>query len=176
MKIKTFLNILRREGLLDVNKGNDIIADNDTALENRIKIQKYVYLAKYFNIDLEFDYATYNMYLYGPYSSTLAEEYYRLAEEGFFESEPSSYNSNNNDDNNNYPNLKRFIEFMKEDDRNNADWLEIASTALAFAKNHSKKETLLEHVAYVKWRFPKEYVRSVIEDLEKNSLLTLQNQ
>ncbi|MEM4317991.1 MAG: hypothetical protein QW776_03115 [Candidatus Nitrosocaldus sp.] len=172
MNIETFLNILRREALLNVRKGTDITNDDDTALANRIKIQKYVYLAKYFNIDLDFDYATYNMYLHGPYSPDLAEEYYRLADEGFFESKPDNYDSiiNNN------TNLKIFIEFMKEDNRNDAGWLEVASTALSFAKNHTNKEKLVDHVAYVKYRFDKEYVKRVIEVLEKSSLLILKSQ
>lgn len=169
MNIKTFLNILRREGLLDVNNATDITADDDTALVNRIKIQKYVYLAKYFNINLDFDYTTYNMYLYGPYSPDLAEEYFRLAEEGFFDSSPVEYGYDYNYD---YDiNLKRFIEFMRDSNRNNADWLEVASTALEFAKHHTDKDTLLDHVAFVKYRFDKEYIKCIIDDLEKNSLL-----
>lgn len=45
------------------------------SFEKRLKLQKLVYLAKYFGLDLGYDY---NLYLHGPYSPSLADDYYSL--------------------------------------------------------------------------------------------------
>lgn len=47
-------------------------------LENRIKAQKFVYFGKRLGLPLSYDF---DMYLYGPYSSKLADDYYSISEE-----------------------------------------------------------------------------------------------
>ena len=44
---------------------------------DRLKLQKIVYIAKYFGIDIGY---SFNEYLRGPYSPELADDYYRLSE------------------------------------------------------------------------------------------------
>ncbi len=47
-------------------------------LENRIKAQKFVYFGKKLGLPLGYDF---DLYLYGPYSSKLADDYYSMSEE-----------------------------------------------------------------------------------------------
>jgi len=47
------------------------------SFEDRLRLQKIVYIAKYFDIDLGY---TFNEYLRGPYSPELANDYYKLNE------------------------------------------------------------------------------------------------
>ena len=43
--------------------------------EDRVRLQKFVYLAKHFGIDLKYNF---NLYIRGPYSSELADDYYKI--------------------------------------------------------------------------------------------------
>ncbi len=45
--------------------------------DDRLKLQKIVYIAKYFDIDLGYSFSE---YLRGPYSPELADDYYKLSE------------------------------------------------------------------------------------------------
>lgn len=47
-------------------------------IHNRIKAQKLVYFGKELGLPLDYDF---NLYLYGPYSSALADDYFRMSEE-----------------------------------------------------------------------------------------------
>ncbi len=51
---------------------------NVRLFNNRLKLQKFVFLAKQYGIDLGYNF---NLYIRGPYSPLLAEDYYRLSEE-----------------------------------------------------------------------------------------------
>jgi uncharacterized protein YwgA len=178
MNIKDFLSILIREGLLKVNGKEDIDSNTDNAFENRIKIQKFVYLAESFGIELGYS-NTYSMYVYGPYSPALANEYYKLAREGFFDTTPSIKEDVKRDIKE--EKVKRFIEFIKSSNskRNNIDWLEVATTAIDLAKDYDSrerdsKERLVDHIAWIKPRFDRAFIMNVINELEENSLIYYQ--
>lgn len=47
-------------------------------IDNRIKAQKLVYFGKELGLPLDYDF---NLYLYGPYSSALADAYFRMSDE-----------------------------------------------------------------------------------------------
>ncbi len=51
-------------------------------LENRIKAQKFVYFGKKFGLPLDYDF---DLYLYGPYSSKLADDYYNMTKKEWYE-------------------------------------------------------------------------------------------
>lgn len=46
-----------------------------SSFEDRLKLQKIVYIAKYFGIDLGYHF---DLYIRGPYSSELADDYYKI--------------------------------------------------------------------------------------------------
>ncbi len=61
-------------------KVEDIKGDSPINFENRVKLQKIVYiLEKFFGNEI-FDYE-YNVYLRGPYSKDLAKDYFEITEE-----------------------------------------------------------------------------------------------
>jgi uncharacterized protein YwgA len=68
--LTAFVNTLEKSGIHKFNLDDFI---------SRLRLQKYVYLARFFGFDLGY---VYNLYLRGPYSPGLAEDYYRLKEKG----------------------------------------------------------------------------------------------
>ena len=71
--LPAFIDLLERRGLMRF----DILGEDEQNFKNRFMIQKYVYLAKYFGLDMGYGFS---MYLHGPYSKTLLDDYYELAE------------------------------------------------------------------------------------------------
>ncbi|HDD57410.1 MAG TPA: hypothetical protein ENF43_02715 [Thermoplasmatales archaeon] len=68
-KLAKFIELLRRENIhdFDVDK-----------FDSRIRLQKYVYIAKnFFDIDLGYNFG---LYIRGPYSTDLADDYYSIGE------------------------------------------------------------------------------------------------
>lgn len=164
IELTTFLRILMREGLLNVRSAEDITGDDDLALDNRVRIQKYVYLAEHLGIETGYS-DTYSMYLYGPYSPKLADDYFSLAEKGFFDSTKDDVDIEISNDR-----LAKFLDLVRDKD---TDWLEIASTTLAFMHRHSSIETLVDHVTYVKEYLGKEKIKQVINELKEKNLIRL---
>lgn len=70
--LPSFIQELEDRGLLEF----DILNDDEHSFTNRFMIQKYVYLARYFGLDMDY---YLGMYLHGPYSKGLADDYYELA-------------------------------------------------------------------------------------------------
>ena len=64
--LKSFISFLESSGIFEFD-----VED----FESRLRLQKYVYLAKIFGFDLGY---LFNLYIYGPYSSELANDYYSL--------------------------------------------------------------------------------------------------
>ena len=89
------------------------------SFENRLKLQKIVYIAKYFGIDLGY---TFNEYLRGPYSHELANDYYKLNE--IWNSDELKRLKPLDDEK-----LRELIEFLKD---KSTDELEGIATGLMF--------------------------------------------
>jgi len=82
--------------------------------DKRFLLQKYVFLAKYLGLDLAYDYS---LYMYGPYSKELADDYYELARQKVLPeaSLPPEFNAD------------AFVSLVKDRD---AKWLETAASIL----------------------------------------------
>lgn len=57
----SFIKFLESKGLVEF----DIVGDSDECFVNRVKLQKYVYIAQRFGLELPYKHS---IYLYGPYS------------------------------------------------------------------------------------------------------------
>lgn len=90
-------------------------------LDHRIRMQKYVFLAKELGLDVEFDY---NMYLHGPYSPALAETYY----EGLADVRASEEALDGLD-------TRRFLRAVED---RSTWWLELASTLVSLSNRYSR--------------------------------------
>ena len=155
-----FIHKLEDDGLLTF----DILGDSDEHFNNRLRIQKYVYLAKYFDIDLGYDYS---IYLHGPYSSTLANDYYNIAKDNIL-------NQITNTTNNPYERRGNdvFFNFVKNRD---VDWLEAATTLLSLKKRFNDKSCLLERTINMKDHISEDKINIVLEELENNYLNSFNN-
>ncbi|MEM1689632.1 MAG: hypothetical protein QXX33_01205 [Candidatus Hadarchaeales archaeon] len=58
---------------------DQIKSESDEGFEHRLKIQKAVFLLKHFGVK-PFTSYDFNLYLHGPYSPKLAEDYYNISE------------------------------------------------------------------------------------------------
>lgn len=90
-----------------------------TRFEHRLMLQKYIYIAKFFGLNLGYPYG---IYLRGPYSSALADDYYKLAEK-----EHMVYESDYKKDLGGL-NAKKLLDVIEG---KNSEWLEIAATILS---------------------------------------------
>ncbi|MEM4497354.1 MAG: hypothetical protein QW692_00825 [Nitrososphaerota archaeon] len=125
--------------------------------DKRFLLQKYVFLARYFGLDLGYDYS---LYIYGPYSRELADDYYELAGQRVLPEAdlPSGFDA------------EGFIELVRGRD---ARWLEVAASILAVSERYPD---LPEEEAYSILRMSKpwltrEYFKEVHEVLKKKRLI-----
>ena len=142
----------------------DVIGHTEEHFINRLKLQKYVFLARNFGLDMkEYEYS---MYRYGPYSPRLAEDYYTLGENlKLYNRLSKAFIS------------KAFIQnsfaarkFLRLVNRNSPYWLEIAATLLDASHNFDDKDILFNYVYGIKIGYSIEFIESVYNDLKKHGL------
>lgn len=94
--------------------------------EHRLMLQKYVFISKFFGFNHAY---SHSIYLRGPYSSALADDYYKLAD--FYSSYKEDYTKE----------LGRLNtgKFLKVIERKDGKWLEIAATILSVYDRYRKK-------------------------------------
>jgi len=110
LKLLSFIEFLKSEAgfMFDVDR-----------FEHRLMLQKYVYIAgRVFRLPLNY---SYNMYLRGPYSPDLAEDYYKLPESH------EAYTGDYRKDLTGF-NCEKFLDLIEEKD---AEWLEVGATILS---------------------------------------------
>lgn len=154
--ISPFIKFLENKNLLTF----DVLGDTEENFLNRLKIQKYVFLAKFYGLDLGFGHS---MYKRGPYSPNLAVKYYELAENPkVYEKEakeplPKSFDATN------------FTNLVKSRDTN---WLEIASTILEQKNRFDNENELVKHVECIKCDYSLDYIKKVFKDLKSAKLVS----
>ena len=111
-KIRAFRSMVERELSWNFNPDE---------FEDRLRMQKLVYLAGEFGLDHDYPY---NMYLHGPYSPDLAKDYYKED----FMSAPGKTNLSSFE-------LGTFLNLVDERDNK---WLEVAATAHSLHESYSK--------------------------------------
>ncbi|MGI0027086.1 MAG: hypothetical protein ACREAD_04515 [Nitrosopumilaceae archaeon] len=154
--VASFIKFLEDKGLLTFN----VIGEDEESFVNRLKIQKYVFLAKYYGLNFGYGHS---MYRYGPYSPSLAADYYKLAESSKMynteskESLPKLFDSNN------------FMSLVKEKD---TSWLEIATTLLDQKNRFENENELVKHVERIKCDYPISYIKGVLKDLKSKNLMS----
>lgn len=152
--IAPFLRLLWDHDLIDCSTN-----PKDSSLATRIKVQKLVYLAQR-KFKLEFRYA-HSMYLYGPYSVGLANDYFMIRDICDI---PSGGLKN-------WTNRGDFLAFAKI--HNDRKWLEIACTLIFTHDVYKvvKRDELLEYVHLIKHEFAAGYITQVYDELIKENML-----
>ena len=153
-----FIHKLEDNGLLTF----DVIGDSEEHFNNRLKIQKYVYLAKYFGLDLGYNF---DMYLHGPYSSKLTSSYYDIARKNI---DLKSIDGNIGDS----FKENEFFNYVANKDK---EWLKVASTLLELSSHYSDKECLIEKTLNAKPHIEKEKVIRTLNELQNSNLLVIYN-
>lgn len=103
----------------------------------------------------------YGMYLYGPYSSALAADYYALARD----------DSQNKRLPATTPNEFKKDDFLKAVN-NDPEWLEIAATIIDRNEHTGERTALMEKVCRIKSEFSEEIIAGVLKDLEEHHLVS----
>ena len=143
-----FVNMLKNAGVHKFDIDN---------FSSRVRMQKYVYLAKLFGFKHEY---IYNIYLKGPYSKDLADDYYKLNKVDELE-DLSEFNS------------EAFVELVKVKD---LKWLEVATTIHFLWEKHkglskNMDATIVELVCNIKSHVGRPYVRKILEELKMADIL-----
>ena len=154
MTLAGYIEFLFKNKLLTFN----VLSDTDEGFESRLKIQKMVYLANFFGLDLGYKYS---LYKYGPYSTRLAMDYYELAESPQkYEDEfevllPNTFDSDG---------------FINCVDGKNKNWLEISTTLIEERTKFPSKSQLVTHVHKIKPRYTTEFIEQVYDEMAVSEL------
>lgn len=165
MTLDSFMVYLVENGLIDATVLQD---DTPSGLINRMKVQKLCYIAQErFNLSLN---CNFSMYIYGPYSPSLADYYYNLDlfqflvpvdDEGHYAFDvpplPTEFNKS------------KFLTIFKN---RNESWLELAATLIDATNYYSGKEELIDTVSKIKPRYNVEQIRAVDNDLKGFNLIS----
>ncbi len=149
IRIGPFLKLLYSNNLIDCGTN-----PRKSKLETRIKIQKFTYFAQRC-FGLEFRYL-HTLYIYGPYSPELANDYYRIQD---IKDTPDGGLKD-------WIEKEQFLEFAKQ--HNDVGWLEVASTLVYLHKNDSVPvKDLIGHAGRIKYKFPKSQIEKICDELQK---------
>ncbi len=151
----SFIRFLGERGLLGLEKVTVEGLDFDT----RLRIQKYTYLAG--NLGLKHGY-NYSLYRYGPYSPSLADDYYALAED------PAKIATESRQQLAGELEQKRFLRLVRGRD---SSWLEVASTLIDQNPRFRGDEGLVRHVERIKCNYSRDYIRGVLSDLKAHGMI-----
>jgi len=129
---------------------------NISDFNSRLRLQKYVFIAKFFGLDLGYNF---NLYIHGPYSPELANDYYRIGDNlEKYEEHSLDFEKD------------AFIELIRN---KNEEWLEAAATILMVSEDSCKKDIVIKIVQEIKPRFSKKFLDNIIKELEKSKLTIL---
>jgi len=139
----SFIRMLEGEGIFKFNLDD---------FDSRLRLQKYVYLARPFGLRLGYGFS---LYIRGPYSPDLARDYYNLPAEG--EPLPAGFKA------------EEFIEFVRGKDER---WLEAASTLLMLAEESPDDlEWVISRTEELKPWADEERLRGILEELKRRKLI-----
>lgn len=149
-----FIKFLENNDLVEF----DILGDGDAKFTNRLKLQKYTFLAERYGMPLGY---RYDMYLYGPYSRGLTADYYSLARD----------TKSNTDSLVALPARFRREDFLR-DVKDDPGWLEVATTIIDRNGRIRERAALAENVWHMKSQFGRRYIEEVLDDLEGRRLVS----
>jgi uncharacterized protein YwgA len=152
---------------LHINNLINVLAiqhDTDDGFENRLKLQKLVYMAQEcFGLDRGYSFTSYR---FGPYSTTLADHYYDdLDTSMIVKNENAGLPERFNQD--------QFIKLFSEKD---GRWLELAATLVDSQKHVNGYDKTVETVSRIKPRYTRSDVVNVLNYLIEYKLISMDQQ
>jgi uncharacterized protein YwgA len=133
------------------------------SFDNRLKLQKFVYLLKSAGLDLGY---SFNLYMRGPYCPDLTRDAFQI--KNWSNIAPMKF-----DDERQEQRFVRLLDFI-EVRKNNIDWLELATTLLLLKhlNNPITKQSVTELCQNKKQQFSQEEISDVYRELESQGLIT----
>lgn len=130
----------------------DIMSFDKSRFKHRLRLQKYVFIARKFGFDMSYNYS---LYIHGPYSSNLADDYYRI--DNFENKDPAKLD-------------KRFVSLVKNKDD---EWLELAATIIMIKERHENisRDKLIDLVKTAKPVANKDELSTIILCLKEYDCL-----
>ncbi|MXY61635.1 MAG: hypothetical protein F4Y82_05955 [Cenarchaeum sp. SB0665_bin_23] len=147
--IAQFLRWMSDEGLVNLD---DITKNNLDGFHTRFRIQKCMFIAQHLGLDAGY---SYNRYKHGPYSPTLAKDYYGFANKKADVDKEFDFSE-----------AAACHDMMKHDN----DWLEIGTTLIHASKGHNSIDPLIEYVECIKYPYSRKYIESVFDDLRETKI------
>lgn len=118
-----------------------------SSFNSRLRVQKYVFIARFFGLDLGYNFS---LYIRGPYSPDLARDYYRIDVGAVEPWVPRGFRS------------KEFLDLVGGRDER---WLELASTILLVSEETRNLDRIVEIVCEIKPSFSRVEVEGVVREL-----------
>lgn len=159
VKLQDFIKFLHENKMINIH---DILKTDESGIINRLKLQKYVYLAQT-TLKNNFGYE-FNIYNNGPYSPELANYYYEKMDsnEKFTD---RNYKASQNID----PAFStKFMELYKDKD---ANWLEVAATLIDSTNYCENERESLDKVYAIKSKYDSSFIDSTLDELKEKSLV-----
>jgi uncharacterized protein YwgA len=158
VKLQDFIKFLHWKKMINIH---DLLKNDESGIINRLKLQKYVYLAQT-SLKNNFGYE-YSIYNNGPYSPDLANYYY----------EKIDYNGKFLDGNDVLRTIdnafsERFMELFKDKD---ANWLEVAATLIDSTNYCESEQESLDKVYAIKSKYDSSFIDSTLNELKEKSLV-----
>ena len=134
-------------GFVNKLEDEEIFQFDISSKNARIKLQKYIYLARKFGFDLNY---SFNLYVHGPYSPSLASDYYSLEDISF---EPHDINES-------------FFDLVRN---KSTRWLELASTIMLVKENYPKRneDAIINFVLFKKSFATHDEIMNIFEELKR---------
>lgn len=160
MKLHDFMCFLSDNKMIDLD---NLLKDNENGFINRLKLQKYVYLAQT-TMHNNFGYE-YNIYRNGPYSPSLANYYYEELDLSRISSDVKD-NNWNKEDNKNF--AVKFLTLFKDKE---PEWLEVAATLIDSTSYCEGEQGSLNQVYAIKSMYSRNYIFDVWNELKEKELV-----
>ncbi len=158
VKLQNFIEFLHQNKMITIH---DLLRDDEIGLVNRLKLQKYVYLAQT-SLKNNFGYE-YNIYNNGPYSPELANYYYEK-----MDLQATSLDLNKTEWTFDNDFSQRFLELFKDKDVN---WLEVATTLIDSTNYCENEQESLDQVYAIKSKYSSSFIDSTLDELKEKSLV-----
>ena len=158
VKLQNFIEFLHQNKMITIH---DLLRDDEIGLVNRLKLQKYVYLAQT-SLKNNFGYE-YNIYNNGPYSPELANYYYEK-----MDLQATSLDLNKTEWTFDNDFSQRFLELFKDKDVN---WLEVATTLIDSTNYCENEQESLDKVYAIKSKYSSSFIDRTLDELKEKSLV-----
>ncbi len=158
MKLQDFICFLNDNQMINIH---NLLKDDDNGFINRLKLQKYVFLAQT-SLRNNFGYE-YSIYRNGPYSPELANYYY---EDLDLNEVSSEINTKQWIDDPVF--TGRFLTLFKDKE---PEWLEMAATLVDSTNYCENEEESLNKVYAIKSKFSRRYIDDIWNELKEKNLV-----